>query len=118
MLDKLIPYVRIGSLLILVLLVVMMFLVSPAELGPFGLTAWFTALMIGLSGVFVLVLMRWKYGSSREGFYLSLRRSFLISMWLVAILALGSLRQLGIRDIILLTILGLLIDFYMQRVQK
>lgn len=110
--------IRISSWLILAILLLTTVLTSPSELGPFGLTAWFSGLMASLTGISTLALMRWKYGKSQEGFTISLRRSFLLSMWVVAILALGSLRQLGIRDIILLTILGLLIDFYMQRAQQ
>ena len=116
--KKTIRYIGVLSWSILVVLLLVAALASPSSLGPFGLTAWFSGLMVALTGICALSLMRWKYKETPEGPSLSLRRSFLFSMWVVAILALGSLRQLGIRDIILLTILGLLIDFYMQRVQR
>lgn len=116
--KRIIRYIRASSWFILAVLLLTTILTSPSQLGPFGLTAWFSGLIIALTGISSLLLMRWKYGESQEGFSVSLRRGFLLSMWVVSILALSSLRQLGIRDIILLTILGLLIDFYMQRAQQ
>ncbi len=99
-------------------LIFSMFATSPNELGPFGLTVWFTVLLVAITGLLWLMLTTLKYGRDREGMMIAIRRSFLIGMWLVAIIALSSLRQFSIRDIILLTILGLLIDFYMKRMQK
>lgn len=111
-------FVGIVVLLLFATLIVSMFITNPDELGPFGLTLWFSTLLTATTGLLWIILTSFIYGKSREGMMIALRRSFLISMWAVAILALSSLRQLGIRDIILLTVLGLLIDFYMKRVQK
>lgn len=116
MLDKALFAIRLLTLGLVVILVTSMFLLSPSAMGPFGLTAWFSGLLVAVTGGLLLGLLRFRYPKTREGFTLALRRSFLISMWAVALLALSSLRQLSIRDIILLTILGLLVDFYMQRV--
>ncbi|MEX0749153.1 MAG: hypothetical protein WD467_01280 [Candidatus Saccharimonadales bacterium] len=118
MLNKAIALVRIVTALLFGGLLMSLFLTNPDSLGPFGLTAWFSALLVAFTGLLMLGLLRWRYERSRAGFLLALRRSFLASLWVVALLALSSLRQLSIRDIILLTVLGVLIDFYMQRVQR
>lgn len=99
-------------------LLISTFLVSPQELGPFGITAWFGALLVIATSFISQWLMSRRYNSSDGGFWLALRRAFLISVWLVALLALNSLRQLVIRDIILIIVLGLLVDFYLRRIEK
>lgn len=95
-----------------------MFLTNPEELGPFGITAWFMALLVLLTAGSTLGVTRLRRDRSKSGFLRTVRRSFLISLWIVALLALGSLRQLTIGDIILITVLVVAIDFYMRRVQQ
>lgn len=115
--EKTIPTIRLASIAILAGLSISMLLVKPQELGPFGITVWFSVLLVAITGFITLWLWR-RYDDTREGFLLALRRGFVISVWVVALLALNSLRQLDIRDIILIIILGLLVDFYWRRIEK
>lgn len=109
---------QLGSVAIFLALGVSMVLTTPNELGPFGLTIWFVAFLIGLVSVLTLGFYRLGKGrGSRAGFMRALRRGFLAGIWITGILALSSLRQLSLRDIILLTVLVLAVDFYMQRMR-
>lgn len=111
-------YLRFASLALLAGLAVSTFMISPQDLGPFGITIWFGILLLAVTGLVTLWLWRRRYGLSPEGLWLALRRGFLISVWIVALLALNSLRQLSIRDIILIIVLGVLVDFYLRRIEK
>lgn len=115
MLERIIFWMQRASVAIAAVLVISLFVTSPSQLGPFGITLWFLGLLIAMASGLTLGLYKFGQHRGQEALVDALRRSFLISVWAVALLALGSLRQLGIRDIILLTILGLLIDFYMRR---
>lgn len=109
---------QLGSAAIFLALGVSMVLTTPNELGPFGLTIWFVVFLIGLVSVLTLGFYRFGKGrGSRAGFMRALRRGFLAGIWITGILALSSLRQLSLRDIILLTVLVLAVDFYMQRMR-
>jgi len=88
--------------------------VGPSDLGPFGITAWFVGLGIFLTSSVTLMLHI--YSRKRMPIWLHLRRASIISIMATAIIALNSLRQLTIGDIILLVVLGVVINFYMRRV--
>lgn len=90
---------------------------SPARLGAYGVTAWFIALMGALSGAISLALY---FVKSRAGHFDS-RRTQLVYAWrqgvllgggITVLLALSSLRQLDLRDVVLISILLALIEFY------
>lgn len=92
---------------------------TPAQLRPLGVTLWFIFLLIGLScGLALLLdllkrLLGPKKPQGRE-FKPSLRQGLLISIWLVILLALSSLRQLSIRDVLLIGLLLIIIEIYMR----
>ena len=92
---------------------------TPSRIGPLGVTLWFVALLINLQGVLTLVLYQLKRGMELEmgssaRFMSAYRQGFLLSTGAVACLALSSLRQLSLRDVILIVILGALIEFYLR----
>ena len=97
-------------------------LVTPDRMGPFWITVWFVGLLIALSGGFSLLFYWWKrlWHKSAEAdaqFGQSLRQAVVFSTWLTALIALNSLRQLGFKDLLLVTILVLVIDFYLKRLE-
>jgi hypothetical protein len=95
------------------------FMTSPARLGALGVTAWFIALFGALSGSLTLVLYlikskAGKFDSRRTQLLYALRQGVLIGGGMTVLLALSSLRQLDLRDVILITILLALIEFYFR----
>jgi hypothetical protein len=95
------------------------FVTNPLKIGPLGVTFWFVALLIFMQGVFTFCLL----GAKRRMFPTlgehkivtsSWRQGLLIGGWVVMLLALSSLRQLGWRDVVLLTGLLGLLEFYFR----
>ncbi len=90
---------------------------NPASLGPGGVTFWFIGLFVVMQGAITLGLFRLK---RRQGELMgqhkrlmsSWRQGALLAGIVTIMLGLSSLRQLGQRDVILLVVLGLLIEFY------
>ncbi len=97
-------------------LVSAMFLTNPGELGPYGITLWFVALLIFSVLLLTIVIYRLSAGDEVRDLLVAARVGFLSSTWAVGMLALGSLRQLTVRDIILITILVVVVNFFMKRV--
>jgi hypothetical protein len=113
-------YVRTTGMTAAVAAVILALLVvatTPLTLGPLGVTAWFLVALVGISSLVALVA----YGLSLR-FHSSLkhgqqvanswRRGVLVGGYLTIVLALSSLKQLNIRDLILLLILLILVEFY------
>ncbi len=115
--TKLIRGLQLGSVLIAVGLVASVFFTSPNDLGPFGITIWFALLLVVVTIATTYLIYRRRKDYSSRGFMRALPRGFLIAVWAVALLALNSLRQLTITDIILITVLVVVIDFYMRRMR-
>ncbi len=97
-------------------------LTTPDKLGPFGITLWFTGLLICLGGLLSLLIYRTGRLFSKKAvpslqLTEAMRRGFLTATWLVALVALNSLRQLGVKDIVLITVLVLVINFYLKRLR-
>ena len=95
---------------------------TPDKVGPFGITLWFVGFLAVLGGVLTIglyyFLRLFRRRASKEAiFVLALRRGVLISIWLTALIALNSLRQLGLKDIVLISLLVVLIEFYLRRVR-
>lgn len=107
------------TVLSLLILVISLFSSTPDGLGPFGITLWFIVLLLGLGGFFSLLLYSLKRNTSRKEpqllFTSALRQGILISTWGVGLFALAALRQLDIKDIVLVTVLVVLIEFYLRR---
>ncbi len=99
------------------LLVLSWFVTTPAQIGPFGITIWFICLYFALSGVIALVVYRFDKNlhGKPDTFSKALGRGLLIGLWLTALIGLNSLRQLGLKDVILISLLVVLIEFYMRR---
>lgn len=104
--------------LIGIFLGVSLFISNPDQLGPFGITVWFVGLWVFLSGLFGLVrlgigrILRFKQKKSRA---ISFRQGALVAAWAVSLLAFQSLGQLGAKDIVLVSLLVLLVEFYVRR---
>lgn len=103
-------------LLALTGLAVSMFLTNPGELGPYGITLWFVGLLIFTVILITLAVYRLRSGSESIELLSASRVGFLSGTWVVGLLALGSLRQLTLRDIILITILVVVVNFFIKRV--
>lgn len=91
---------------------------TPAELGPFGITIWFVLFLTALGSLLTLTIHQIKRvlgKKSNQLFTNSLRQGVLMGIWLTALIALNSLRQLGVKDIVLVSILVVLIDFYLRK---
>lgn len=115
--KRLIRGLQLGSGVIAIGLIASLFLTNPNDLGPFGITVWFILLLVVSTTVVTLLLFRLRKQRTTRAFTQSLRRGFLISIWAVSLLALNSLHQLTIADIILITVLVVVIDFYMRRMK-
>ncbi|PSO43455.1 hypothetical protein BRC19_00315 [Candidatus Saccharibacteria bacterium QS_5_54_17] len=96
-------------------LIASLLVTSPDQLGPFGITIWFALLLLVTAAALTWLIYRRRKEYNRAGFMHASRRGFLIALWAVSLLALNSLRQLAITDIILITVLVVVIDFYMRR---
>lgn len=109
--------IRFATIGLAVTLLTAMVFASPDELGPFGITLWFIGLCAMLSGSGIL-LQQWLFTGQQDRFWRHLQRSVLISVLFTAVVALNGLRQLSARDIILLVVLGLVVNFYMRRIYR
>lgn len=118
MVQKVIRVMKVSSAIVAAGLLVSVFVTSPNELGPFGITTWFILLLYVLASILTLVIYRAKKDFTSQGFAQAIRKGFLLGIWITALLALAGLRQLTIRDIILLTVLVIVVDFYMRRMKK
>ena len=105
---------------LLVLLLISMVLTNPTNLGPGGVTLWFLGfwLVLATNLAFLKYELVMRYGSEtakstgRKTKLAALRHGVLIGAGLTVLLALSSLQQLDIRDIALVTVLLILIEFY------
>jgi hypothetical protein len=95
-----------------VALVISLFVTNPTRLGPFGITTWFLCVLTVVSGLATLVLDRLR---PRRGFSVNLRHGVLGATWLTALFALSSLGQIGVKDVVLVSVLVVLIEFYLSR---
>ncbi len=95
------------------------FLTNPTSVGPIGVTLWFVALLIALQGGITLGLYTLKSRGEQiaaPGKVLSSawRQGLLIALGLTIFMALSSLRQLGLRDVILISGVLVLVEFYFR----
>lgn len=92
---------------------------NPGKVGPLGVTLWFVALLVVLQGVVSLGLVEIKKRyfailGEHKIVTSSWRQGLLLGGGIVMLLALSSLRQLGWRDVALLSVLLGLIEFYFR----
>jgi hypothetical protein len=100
-------------------LVLSLFLTNPQAIGPAGVTAWFLVLYLGLAALAALGFYGLKtylrlHATNVARLRYSWRQGLLVSTWIVVLLALGSLRQLGVLDAILLGILLVIVEVYVR----
>lgn len=111
--------VTIGTIIISIVLMVSLFTTTPDSLGPFGITLWFVGLLMAFGGISTLVLYYLKRSLSHQdkqlAFTSSLRQGVLLSTLICGMFALASLHQLDIKDIVLISSLVVLIEFYLRR---
>ena len=94
-------------------------LTNPKTLGPYGVTAWFILVLIAITCC-VAGFLFWVKGKIGGGYtgskrlLGSLRQGFLLGLTATIFLALSSLRQLSLRDVILVGIFMLLTEFYFR----
>lgn len=92
---------------------------NPLAIGPAGVTVWFVALFAALASLFTLALYGAKtflhlHGTSVGRLRYSWRQGLLIGGWFTGLLALSSLRQLGLWDAILLGLLLGIVEVYVR----
>lgn len=107
------------GVLLLVSVGFVMGLSTPDSLGPVGITTWFivlfTALSLLLASVFLKLATSLHRGQKRHSVAMALRRSILVSLFSVSLLALSSLHQLSVVDIVLVILLVVGVEFYFFR---
>jgi hypothetical protein len=93
---------------------------NPKTLGPAGVTFWFINLLVFLSaltslGVFMSRMFRKEARKNKPAVLSdSFRTGFLVGFCITVLVALSSLRSLGIRDIILFILTVVLIEIYFR----
>lgn len=102
-----------------VLVIFALWAATPAGLKPIGVTLWFLLLLVALSSTLAIVLDVSKrlVGPKKpqgRSFGPSLRQGMLLGIWLVMLVGLSSLRQLSIRDALLILILFVIIELYLR----
>lgn len=101
---------------LLALLAASLFWVTPEALGPYGITVWFLLLFVAIWGLVSNLsygLLSWAGGKDRLA--RSLQYGGLTSGFIVLLAALNSLRQLDVKDIVLVSLLVLLTGFYLRK---
>lgn len=102
----------------IVLAILLMAASTPASLGPIGVTAWFLLILVALTAVFGLAayavgLKLQPKRNSQQRVQDSLRRGVMVGGVITIVLSLSSLRQLNLRDVLLLVLLLVLVEFYL-----
>ncbi|MEX0932064.1 MAG: hypothetical protein WDZ81_00475 [Candidatus Saccharimonadales bacterium] len=110
-----------AAVALLGVLILAMALWAPRDLGPFGITAWFGLLAVS-AGLLITTFLYafkklFKLGPKETRKPSSIRQGILLSLWAVGLIALNSLRQLGVGDIVLVSVLIVLIEIYIRRNQ-
>lgn len=102
----------------LVLVVLALVATTPAQIGPIGVTAWFLVLTLALGGVVAVLLHMVKQLVLKKvpgpNPMISLRQGLLVSFWATVNLALSSLRQLTLRDLLLSGVFIIIIELYLR----
>lgn len=104
-----------GSIAILSL-----FISTPRDIGPIGVTAWFLICFVFLGGV--ITEFSYFHGKKKVEnksqigalYKNSIRGGFMLAALLVILLALQSLRMLSLGDTILFILVGLVIELYFR----
>lgn len=96
-----------------------MFVLTPDQLGPLLITGWFILVFVATTALLMSMFLKLSTylhrGQKRHSYALALRRATLAALFLVSLMALGSLHQLSVVDIVLVTLLVLAVEFYFFR---
>ena len=109
----------ITALVSCVAVVLSLFVTNPLGIGPIGVTIWFLVVLIAsvaacTVGLYFIKSFLRLHTSERTRLRYSTRQGLLIGGWVVVVLALGSLGQLGVRDAILLGLMLLIVEVYVR----
>ena len=96
-----------------------LYFTNPLTIGPLGVTVWFLWVLAGFAAVFSLAFYGSKsylhlHATDAARLRYSWRQGLLVAGWIVGVLALSSLHQLGLRDAILLGLLLLIVELYVR----
>lgn len=117
--KQVISLTSLVTIVALVAVVAAVLLANPTSVGPLGVTFWFVGVLITLQGGFMLALYAAKIRKDQpmpqaKALSASWRQGLLIALGVTIFLALSSLRQLGLRDVILITAVLALTEFYFR----
>jgi len=109
----------VGSIVAAAGLVLSLIFTNPLAIGPLGVTMWFVGLFLAFSSLFTLLFYGTKtylhlHATGAARLRYSWRQGMLLATWVVGLLSLSSLRQLGVLDAILLGILLVIIEVYVR----
>jgi hypothetical protein len=101
------------------LLAVSIMAAPPGDLGPAGVTVWFVLLLSWLASLLSVLFFAFKsyfhIGDGRsERWRYSWRQGLLLAGWGSGLLALSSLRQLSLRDVILTGVILVFVEIYVR----
>lgn len=109
----------VWSLVAVAGLVLSLIMTNPLTIGPLGVTLWFVTLFLAMASLVTLGLYAAKsylrlHSTGAARLRYSWRQGLLVGGWLVGLLCLSSLRQLGLLDAILLGILLVIVEVYVR----
>ena len=109
----------VWSLVSVAAIIFSLIVTNPLALGPFGVTAWFVAVYASVASILALGAYGIKtflriHATRASRLRYSWRQGLLGSAWLVGIVALSSLNQLSLLDVILLGILLVIVEVYVR----
>ena len=91
---------------------------TPTQIGPVGVTAWFLVLTLAIGGTLATLLHLIKKLIIKKvpgpNPTISLRQGLLLGFWATVNLALSSLRQLTLRDLLLSGVFVIIIELYLR----
>lgn len=107
---------------LVVALLISMIVTSPASLGPTGVTVWFLGFWLVISSCIAFakyeLVMRFGKEITKLNHHkmvtTSMRHGALLGGLCTILLALSSLQQLDIRDVGLVLVFGVLVEFYVR----
>lgn len=116
----------LGCMGLVIALLFSMLLTNPTNLGPTGVTVWFMGfwVVLGANLAFLKYELAMRFGkemtklNKRRTMITAIRHGALIGAGLTVLLALSSLQQLDARDVGLVSVLLILIEFYARSRQR
>ena len=116
-----ITLIGLALLISFAILVYSIFWSNPTKLGPGGVTFWFINIMIFVFSLVSLIAFKFRShkfkskGKSKSVILnTSVRTGIIASFVVTVLLALSSLRSLGIRDVVLFVLTVILVEVYLR----